>query len=201
MINNLYEIQKKDTKATGELFTRAFADDPVWKAALPGIAFDKMAAFFQGPARYGLKYGTIIAPSEELEGAAMWVHSKYADMTFWRSVRSGSFLTALKLGTKNLERIMPIFTPLEEARRDSMKDREYIYLMIIGVDPEYQGKGYGKKLLAALLAESEQKKLPIYLETATQRNVSMYEKIGFKVIGKVVHPVINLPQWQMLREI
>lgn len=199
-MNNLYKIQKKDIKRSGEMFARAFADDPVWKAALPGVAFEKMAAFFQGPARYGLTYGTIIAPSENLEGAAMWVHSKHADMTFLRSIRSGSFLSGLKLGGKNLKKMMPIFTPLEEARKECMKGREYLYLMILGVDPEYQGRGHGKKLISALLAEADERKLSIYLETSTEKNVVMYEKHGFKVIGKVIHPVINLPQWQMLRD-
>ena len=81
-----------------------------------------------------------------------------------------------------------------------MKGRAYIYLMIIGVASELQGQGLGGKLLGGLMEESEQVGGVIYLETATERNVRMYERLGFRLLSQVTLPVVNLPHWEMVRE-
>jgi len=81
-----------------------------------------------------------------------------------------------------------------------MKGRVYIYLMIIGVASEFQGQGFGGKLLGALIEESEQIGTPLYLETTTETNVRMYERLGFRLLNQIILPVVNLPQWEMVRE-
>ena len=70
-----------------------------------------------------------------------------------------------------------------------MEGREYIYLIIIGVSPEHQDQGHGGKLLRALIEESNITRIPIYLETATEKNIRMYEKIGFSETGRVKNEI------------
>jgi len=72
--------------------------------------------------------------------------------------------------------------------------------MIIGVASQFQGQGFGGRLLAALVEESEQARVPLYLETATERNVGLYEGLGFGVVKQITLPVIDRPQWEMVRE-
>lgn len=199
----MYKVNKKDIKKSGIVYADAFEKDPVWKRVFSDIEYNLRTIFFQGPARYCLKYGEVYSPSDKLEGIMSFVPGKYADMTFWRALHTGSFLNLLKGGNKLLNlmfKMQPIFSPLEEARREVVKDREYIYLIAIGVSPEHQGKGFGKTLLTFLHNKADKLKLPIYLETATDKNIRMYEKLGYKVTGKVNHPIINVPQWGMLRE-
>jgi ribosomal protein S18 acetylase RimI-like enzyme len=81
-----------------------------------------------------------------------------------------------------------------------MKGRTYLYLMVLGVATEFQGQGFGGKLLRALIEKSEQAGVPIYVETETERNVKMYERFGFRVLKQITLPIINLPQWEMVRE-
>jgi len=54
----------------------------------------------------------------------------------------------------------------------------------IGVDPAWQGQGVGKALLGSLLEMADEDGLPAYLETDVDRNVALYEKFGFHVIGQ-----------------
>lgn len=54
----------------------------------------------------------------------------------------------------------------------------------IGVDPELQGRGIGKAMVAAFLDMADAQGSPAYLETDVDRNVALYEKFGFKVIGQ-----------------
>jgi ribosomal protein S18 acetylase RimI-like enzyme len=199
-LENIYEVKKKDITKTGFVLADAFQHDPIWKKVLEGVKIDQKRTFFEGSVRYGLKYGKVYATSENLEGIAAWVPGNHADMTIWRGIRSGAMISGMKLGMKTIMKMKPIFEPLEADRRANMKGRVYIYLMIIGVAMEFQRQGFGGKLLRVLLQESEYTETPLYLETATERNVRMYERLDFKVLKKMIHPIINLPQWEMVRE-
>jgi ribosomal protein S18 acetylase RimI-like enzyme len=97
-------------------------------------------------------------------------------------------------------KMAPAFLPIERDRREHMRGRAFIYLQIIGVAPRHQGKGFGGRLLRAIIAESEQEGRPLYLETETEENVRLYERFGFRVIRKLILPGLELPMWEMARE-
>ena len=54
----------------------------------------------------------------------------------------------------------------------------------IGVAPPLRGKGVGQALLGSFLEMADQDGRITYLETDADRNVSLYEKFGFRVIGQ-----------------
>jgi ribosomal protein S18 acetylase RimI-like enzyme len=199
----LYKVQNKDIPRAGAVLADAFQHDPVWERVLEGVEVDLRRAFFQGPVRYCRKYGDVYATSELLEGVAACVTGDLADMTVWRMLRTGSTGWGMRMGmemAKLGQRMRPVFDPLEADRRANMKGRDYLYLMIIGVASQFQGQGFGGRLLAALVEESEQARVPLYLETATERNVRMYERLGFRQLKQITLPVIDRPQWEMVRE-
>lgn len=201
--DDLYRVQKKDIIKAGTVLADAFQQDPFWKEILESANFKQRSAFFESPVKYCLKYGEVYAPSEKLQGIAAWVPCKFADMTMWRALSCGSFNSIMKMGMKMARQSMQmqtIFEPLEVERRNNMKGRQYLYLIIIGVASEFQGQRLGNKMLKSLIRKSEQAEIAIYLETPTERNVKMYEKLGFRVLSKVDLPIVNLPQWGMLRE-
>ncbi|GAA4400708.1 ribosomal protein S18-alanine N-acetyltransferase [Tsukamurella soli] len=55
----------------------------------------------------------------------------------------------------------------------------------IGVDPAHQGRGVGRALLAALLADAEAHGGPLFLEVRTDndRAIELYERVGFERVG------------------
>jgi ribosomal protein S18 acetylase RimI-like enzyme len=72
----------------------------------------------------------------------------------------------------------------------------------MGVSKEYQGKGFGGKLIRAVIEKAETERKPIYLETQKEGNVSLYEKYGFSVKKKIILPEpLNLPMWLMFRDV
>ena len=103
------------------------------------------------------------------------------------------------MGFKAAQKMGQIFKPTQENRHKNMKDRAYIYILIVGVNPEYQKQGFGSKLLTALFEKSDKTNIPIYLETQTESNVKMYEKYGFKILKEINLPILNLPMWEMKR--
>ena len=95
----------------------------------------------------------------------------------------------------------PTFKPMEEDRNLHMKGRSYVYIFIVGVAQEFQGKGYGSKLLRAVIEHYDRQGLPIYLETETSDNVELYKHFGFQLLKKITLPVVEQPMWEMMREV
>lgn len=55
------------------------------------------------------------------------------------------------------------------------------YLHFVGVRPEYQGKGWGGRIIREGLARADAQGLPSWLETATPENVPLYQRLGFAI--------------------
>ena len=195
----LYKVQKKDLARIGEVLADAFQHDPLWNKIFEG-EWERFRASFEAPVRHCLKYGEVYAPSENLEGVAAWVPGQYADMTLWRMVRSGAMWLGLRMGLKALKKMEPVFKPLIEDRHKHMAGSNYLYLLIIGVATELQGKGFGRKLIEAAIGKSEREGLYLYLETETEENVKMYEHFGFSLLKEITLPIVELPMWEMVRE-
>lgn len=77
------------------------------------------------------------------------------------------------------------------------------YLPLIGVDPARQGQGLGSALLKHALEIIDRNSLPAFLESSNPRNISLYERYGFEVVGRIqigssppVHPMIRAAQKQ-----
>lgn len=84
---------------------------------------------------------------------------------------------------------------------DSYRPKEpHYHLGFIGVHPQAQGQGYGRKLLDALQTCSEEHpdSIGVYLDTDSVKNVAIYERCGYRVLGKVM--LEEQPIWCMFRD-
>jgi GNAT superfamily N-acetyltransferase len=75
------------------------------------------------------------------------------------------------------------------------------HLPLIGVDPVSQGRGYGSALLSRVLDECDRQRRLAYLEATSPRNVSLYERHGFAVLGTIqvgtsppIFPMVRKPR-------
>ena len=59
------------------------------------------------------------------------------------------------------------------------------YLPLIGVDPSCQGRGYGSVLLRYALEQCDRDGMPAYLESSSPRNIPLYQRHGFEIIGTI----------------
>lgn len=198
-IRNLYRLRERDIPKADRVLTDAFRPDPLWSRVLAGSKTVQQRGLFEVPIRYCLRYGEVYATSENLEGIITWVPGDLADMPMWRLIRSGAIWSGLKMALQLYSKLGPVFKPIEADRKENMKKSPFIYLPVLGVASEFQGQGFGGKLLSALVAESEQARLPIYLETESEGNVRWYERFGFESVKQINLPVINLPMWEMAR--
>jgi len=59
------------------------------------------------------------------------------------------------------------------------------YLPLIGADPACQGRGYGSALLRYALEAVDRTGGSAYLESSNPRNIALYERHGFEVLGSI----------------
>ena len=59
------------------------------------------------------------------------------------------------------------------------------YLPLIGVDPAHQGKGHGSALLEHALVACDRDRVLAYLESTNPKNVPLYQRHGFEVLGTI----------------
>jgi len=160
---------------------------------------DKNRVLTEVMVRFCLKYGKVLATSDNLEGVmAIAPHDK--EMNTLRVILSGSFFLSMKI-SKEAKKMEILSKAVEEAKKSLNLD-PHIHLLIMGVSQEFQGKGFGKKLLRALIEKAQTEKKSLYLETQKEENVTFYEKYGFSVKKKMMLPEpLNLPMWLMLRDV
>jgi len=198
----LYRVRRKDIMPASKVLADAFQHDPLWNRIREGEPdFDKrFRAIFEVPVRHCLKYGEVYATSEGLEGVIGWVPGEYADTNAWRMILSGSLGSAIRIGLNAVRKMRPVFSQVVKDRRKHMAGHTFLYVSVLGVATTLQGKGFGKRLLAAAIEECERKGLYLYLETETEENARMYEHFGFSLLKKITLPQVDLPMWEMARE-
>ena len=75
------------------------------------------------------------------------------------------------------------------------------YLPLVGVEPNAQGKGLGAALMRHAVLRCDQERALAYLESSNPRNISLYLRHGFEVIGEIrvgagplVTPMLRRPR-------
>lgn len=73
-----------------------------------------------------------------------------------------------------------------------------VYLWFIGVDPLYQHKGIGSRLLQKVIAHARKKNRPVFLETSMPQNLPWYQRFHFHIydkleLGYTLYFLNNLP--------
>ncbi len=200
-LDNLVRVTKSQAKAAGNVLAQAFADYPLHVAFIPdGYERKKKSPYFlEVFVRYGILYGVVYATSPKLEGVIVWLPSENADYAIWKMIRSGMLSYLFKIGIKTILRMISVGNFLNSLHKRYAPFRHW-YGWYVGVNPEFQGKGYGKILIEAMLAIADKDKLPCYGETHTLEDVALWERYGFKVIDESTLPGTEFKQWVVLRD-
>jgi ribosomal protein S18 acetylase RimI-like enzyme len=183
------------------MLSRAFFNDPKMTHLIPEIAlrWDRAQHLFEFELRYGMIYGSVYTTSPAVEGVAVWLPSDKSEVTLWRAFRAGGFRLQRDLGKEIMDRLMAFSTTVDELHKKHLPAPHW-YLFFIGVDPAYQGQGYAGRLLRPMLEELDRKKIPCYLNTQNEKNVSLYEHFGFRVIDRVTLPGSGIVHTAMQRD-
>ena len=73
------------------------------------------------------------------------------------------------------------------------------YCMCLVVEPGFQGKGRGSRLIKSAFEVSDCYGFPVYLETHKAINVEIYKHLGFELIKSAYIPDTDIVQYGMLK--
>lgn len=90
-----------------------------------------------------------------------------------------------KTGPGDVARLLRVLGFAEGEHKEIEKERGlHWYLAMLGVTPEWQGRGWGDALMRPVLERCDERGEAAYLESSTPQSVPLYERNGFEVIGK-----------------
>lgn len=132
--------------------------------------------------------------TESIAGGALWLPPGKWQLGFLDNLRMLPYMTAFS--GRNLPRVLRFLGYLDSKHPH---DPHY-YLFILGVKPEWQGRGIGTALMQPILERCDHERMPAYLEATAPRNRDLYTRNGFEVVEEVKLPGGGPPLWRMWRE-
>ena len=198
-LHGVTRLTSKDTDWAANILKQAFFTDPLLnyiygdEIEKPG----KLNWFFRVTFRLVALYCDCLSTAEQI-GVLMMLPPDQANMTIDKMVRSGLWAAPFKMGWASFSRMMT-FMDFAEKEHKAATSSDHYYIMTVGVLPERQGAGIGKKLMVKALELVDANPMPCYLETQNQTNFPFYQRFGFDVVSDKEMPNGGLHNWGMLR--
>lgn len=182
------------------LLANVFQKDPMMRFLVADSTrmLDRPLPFYRANIRMGFLYGEVhMLPS--LDGIAIWVKPGKTDFTFGQFLRSGLLTATFSMGLTSLKRLMGSATFFEEMKKRAIS-RPHWLLLFLGVDPEQQGRGLGGKLIQPMLDRADGEGVPCFLDSTNQRNLTFYQRHGFRIAAQGKVPNGGPETWAMVRD-
>jgi ribosomal protein S18 acetylase RimI-like enzyme len=170
--------------------TLAFSTDPCVRYMLT-----RPDAFLAGYPRLALGMG-----GAGIAQGAAWLADDGAAAALWLppGVHADSDAIGAVIGEFAPEEKLAVLGEVGEALAKYHPEEPHWYLAMVGVDPARQGQGLGSAILKESLRKCDAEGGVAYLESSNPKNVPLYERHGFEVMG-VIQPADFPPLIPMLR--
>ena len=171
----------------------AFLTDPLARFAWPSPDehLRNMPLVAREFAGGGFAHGTAYV-SADFCGTALWLPPDVHP--------NGEALEKALRDTAKPEHLDDLLGTFEQMER-SHPEEPHWYLAIIGVDPNAQRRGLGTDLMRHAVARCDDEGALAYLESSNPRNISLYLRHGFEVMGEIqvgaaprVTPMVRRPR-------
>ena len=189
----------EDIPGMAAALARAFVHDPFY-AFLAGDAPERaqrMQDGWHGILRFNSAGLAETYTTDDHAGVALWIPPGHRGPSFIDSLRMTPSIARLA-GWRRMREVTNAIAALEERHRHHAP-QSHFYLSALGVEPEHQGEGIGTALMEPVLDRCRRDGIAAYLETATARNVLLYERLDFDVVEELTLPNTDVHGWLMLR--
>jgi len=192
-------LRETQIEHAGFVLGRAFHDDPLMTFVFPDDdqRFRELPWFMSVAVRIGMRGGRVHT-DDRVAGCAVWLPPGATDVDDAAAAAAGIGDAERRWGAAAFRRFGVTMEHLGEFHHRLMPEPHW-YLMLLGVDPPYQGQGVGGELMQPILAEADRDPRPSYLETQKARNVPFYRRHGFEVVAETDAPGGGPHLWLMAR--
>jgi ribosomal protein S18 acetylase RimI-like enzyme len=194
-------LEPSDIADSARVLASAFAGDPllVWacgareRAGMHSSAIMTSTLWTRARSAYGY------FEDDRLIAAALY--QKPGDkVSVLGALRAGLWRMALRAGPTGTRRILYTFGVADEFKARLLRNEPHFYLDTLGVRTESARRGVGPRLLLESLEHLRgERPLPCFLLTHLPANVTLYQRLGFEVIGECAVPKTPITFWGMRR--
>jgi GNAT superfamily N-acetyltransferase len=194
-------LTAEQLETAAAVYARAFLDDPISVWVMPDETrrAHGLPLLFGAALRYAMRFGGQVQLGDASPRAvATWLEPGHSPPATLGMLRTGLASLLWRLGPA-IGRFVTFAERFDRLHRQDMREPHW-YLWLLAVDPPHQGKGLGGQLIRPTLREADVGRLPCYLETAKESNVSLYMRFGFRVLREEALGRDGPRFWTMLRE-
>lgn len=194
-------LEKSDIDAAVEVLVSAFSGDPLLVWACGAREREGMAAscrmncvlWTQTRSAYGFFEAGRLA-------AVALFHMPGEQVSVWRSLRAGFWRMPFAAGLVGTQRIVHTFGVADQFKASLLAGEPHFYLDTLGVHRSLARRGIGPRLLLESLADLQRRDAePCFLFTHLQSNMTLYQRLGFELIGECAVPKTPITFWGMRR--
>ncbi|MEL6332633.1 MAG: GNAT family N-acetyltransferase [Cyanobacteria bacterium J06626_26] len=202
MINNSHHVltASQQTSAASVLGT-AFAQDVFMSYLFPDAATreENLVKLFRPVIRCATLYGSVQIASEN-RGVLAWIPGNVLPFNLFQLVRSRLIWTPLNVGFQAFSRLQNHDGFCEHVLL-SKAPKDFAYLWLVGIHPRAKGQGVGKQLILSALSDMHSHGYSTcWLRTDNEKNVGLYQHLGFELIYQDIAPKSGLRYWILSQE-
>lgn len=177
LARSVFAVPTSGSAAAVTTILLGFSTDPVarWVYPTPVTYMAWFPAFIRGFAGKAFEHGSAYSTAD-LCGAALWLPPD-------AQPDEDALMELFQNSTT--EEVRKDLFPVFEAMGSYHPEEPHWYLPMIGVDTPMQGNGLGSQLMQYALERVDADGLAAYLESSNPRNIPLYERFGFEVIGEI----------------
>ena len=194
--------QKKDAKIISEIYVKAFYEQMQfrWVFQTDGEAHRGALRFFFDGRLYLLRiynetYLIVAQKGEEVIGAC-GIEPNSCEFTLYDWICAGVLMIPIFYGYASLTRLLKLG---DDLAKDDVPDPRGGKLVMMAVDPKFQGQGIGSKIVKEILRKWDSNSGgDLRLTTQVESNVKFYKNYGFEITEEKVCD--GFTSWSMRRK-
>ncbi|GIV96247.1 MAG: phosphoenolpyruvate synthase [Herpetosiphonaceae bacterium] len=196
VIERLVHSPQEARRSCAPVLANAFYTDVFYKHLMPwDEKRHKQLLWWMGVMTdYASRYGHVYVARDQgrIIGATLWLGpGEPVVKSFPMAFKSGLIYAFFKLGVRGTLRMLDLTFMWQYWHEQEPK--HHWYLLIAGVEPQYQNKGIGSQMMMPVLKQADATGMPCYLEATCEANVRFYRRHGFEVVRD------GAPYWTMRR--
>jgi len=176
-------LQVSQIEALAKMLSRSFQNEPRFIYVIPDEQARRtfLRWFFQLVTIPASRLFGEIYTTKQIDGASLWI-SPGKGLTFERMFRNGMQAMPFKWDDASLQRCINLGGSLEKVRHQLVAGQHW-YLMALAVEFPLDRSRVSRFLTGPVMARADLDRLPCYIETFNEKDLSFYENLGFRVEG------------------